>query len=516
VTFKQIARNKEVWLVVAAGFAVRLIAMSVPVVHPWDYNLFWHWARLLYNDGFAAFYASGAHTDYMPGYMYVLWLKGFVENAFSLTHGGFAHKFVFMFPGVLADLAMGVLIYVWAAETQAKRKIPLFLALAYVFNPAIILISSVWGQVDPIFVLIMALSVYFLTKKRFLAAFLLFSINIVVKQQAIIFGPIYIYFLWDFVKSRDFKLQAFAEVLRNGVICVAVIFAAALPFGTPYRDIKAVLPNADFGASLQTVTTVRLAGNRAILRNITNVEILIHPDTNEPYAVNLPRGINAISYTPLMLHDFSVEYTDGWTIMPVVRQFTETLSQRQFATVNAYNIWGAMGLNWYPLDDEPVSNYFFRPPAAPIRIIGYGFGIIGAAFAGFWLLHKQKKPDYFFAGAVVNIIFFMVSIRVQERYAIAALVMLLSAHVLKQADTVIEKKRRRKVNYGYYKYLYLYAGFSAAFFLNYAVVLYDSLNRWHHDALIRSAMIYSWFAVVPFVYLVYLIYKEVRNEKVSQ
>ena len=428
-------KSKGFWIIVIVGFVVRVLALGIPHVHPWDYPLFWHWARLLYRDGFSTFYLNEAHTDYMPGYMYVLWLKGFLDSLLDLTPAGaiyppvsFVPRFVLIFPSVVADIAAGVLLFKWAGGLdRAKENVALFLALAYVLNPAVIMVSSVWGQVDSIYALIILLAVYLLTKKRFFPAFIIYAVGIMVKQQSIVFGPIFLFFLWDFLKTNGFSGKAFLTIFRNGIICILAIVIIVLPFA------------------------------------------------------------------------FTAE---GFTFMPVARQFIDTLGQRQFATVNAYNIWGAMGLNWYPLDSPAgYGLYFFNPSVLPLRVIGYGIGIGGAAVIGFLLMVKSKVAwSYFFAGAVINIMFFMVSVRMHERYAFVAMVLLLAAYIFSGETGVVRRKEKRDV-----KLLCLYIAFSVGSFVNYAVVFYDSLNRWMHHYLIRNAMVYSWLMIVPFIFMMYLV-----------
>jgi len=449
---KALLQDKYFWLIIAAGFAVRIITIAaVPFehVHPWDYGLFWHWGRMLYNDGISAgFYLSEAHTDYMPGYMYVLWLKAAIESAFELARGGFIHRFVFALPAILADVAIGGLIYRWVSNTTELRSVKpgagqvvntaaILVSLLWMLNPAVILISTAWGQIDSILAFILLLSVYWLTKKKFLAAFLLYSVGIIVKQQAIVMGPLFLFFLVMFLLENKWSGKAFLQILRNGVICVAVLFVIILPF---------------------------------------------------------------------------TFYDGGFNIVPVAEQFMATLDQRHFATVNAYNVWGALGLNWYPtVGDIPQNTFFFTPPQMALRVLGYGLGIGGAVFVGFWLLIRNRsKQNYFFAGAMIFATFFMFSVRMHDRYAFVAMPFLLAAYVFSGENNKFGKRDIR--------YLVGYIGFSVASFLNYFVVLQHSLGvarqelSWWGADVIREATIYSWPSVLVFAWLVYLVVTVKKDE----
>ena len=84
-------------------------------------------------------------ADYPPGYLYVLWLIG----KLSTTPGYLLLKL----PSILADLGLA-----WIAGTFAARLAPRRSRNAgrcgrssprrVLFNPAVIALSAVWGQVD--------------------------------------------------------------------------------------------------------------------------------------------------------------------------------------------------------------------------------------------------------------------------------------------------------------------------------------------------------------------------------
>jgi len=561
---------------------------------------------MLYNDGIsAAFYLSETHTDYMPGYMYVLWLKAFIESTFDLTHGSFMHRFVFVLPSVLADLAAGVFIYMWAgggkneeADVPQKGKskyskkwkagtVALFLGLAYVLNPAIILISSLWGQIDSILALILLVSVYWLTKKKFLAAFFLYSIGIIVKQQAIVFGPIFLFFLWDHLRTNKFSGKAFFEIARNGAICVAALIIIVLPFGfmgsfdgfaaneRPQTLIREespgyiVMDERIYFDGLRTrhpvyITTqmtfinhefeifmpgLRLVGSEDGLVNIKTQSqtvpldfqliggagyfIQFHIDYGANNAAIRIDGmhhgslvyyfndnitlspavfdtwyVGVVDTEEIMFQNFTVfSAPTGFSLIPVAEQFMATLDQRHFATVNAYNLWGALGLNWYPtVENIPYGVFSIQPPQTLIRVSGYILGIGGAVVMGVWLLFKSKStPNYFFAGAMIFATFFMLSVRIHDRYAFVAMPFLLAAYVFSGENNKIGKRDIR--------YLWVYIAFSFASFLNYAVVLYHSvlINRgelgWWAPSVIRQSTMLSWLGVATFIYLIYLAFK---------
>ena len=80
-------------------------------------------------NGLSAFYNRGFFPDYTPGYLYVLWLVGLVGQA----TGGVGD--LIKLPPILADLAIGWLVWSMALELGASRRAALFGAALFVVNP---------------------------------------------------------------------------------------------------------------------------------------------------------------------------------------------------------------------------------------------------------------------------------------------------------------------------------------------------------------------------------------------
>ena len=112
-----------------------------------DLQLFQRWTTRLSEVGTHHFYVKGQFADYPPGYLYVLWLTGKV----SATPGYLLLKL----PAILADLGLA-----WVAGTFASRLAPSSLKEQWpvralvmagvLFNPAVIAVGAVWGQVDAV------------------------------------------------------------------------------------------------------------------------------------------------------------------------------------------------------------------------------------------------------------------------------------------------------------------------------------------------------------------------------
>ena len=144
------------------------------------------------------------------------------------------HIAFYKLPGLFCDLGIGALIYLIAKRSQKKPLIP---AILYLFNPAVIYTSSVWGQTESITIFFLVLSLYFGTKsktKDFYYSMLAFTISVLSKQTALWFLPFYL-ILW----LKPLKIQKFVV---GAIISLVTFFVFYLPFGLwPIQAISSYL-----------------------------------------------------------------------------------------------------------------------------------------------------------------------------------------------------------------------------------------------------------------------------------
>jgi dolichyl-phosphate-mannose-protein mannosyltransferase len=115
-------------------------------------------------------------------------------------------------PAILADLGVGWLIY---KLTPSKKKSHKLLASSlYLLNPAVIYISTVWGQIESIPIFFVLLSIYF-AKKKYYLSHISFVLAILSKQTALWLLPVF-FVLW-------FKKQS-PKVFLKGILLQVVIF----------------------------------------------------------------------------------------------------------------------------------------------------------------------------------------------------------------------------------------------------------------------------------------------------
>src|SRR6266540_4073716 len=217
------------------AFAIR-VALAPHFGFYGDLRLFQMWATRLDEVGPHKFYVAGQFADYPPGYLYVLWLLG----KLSAVPGYLLLKL----PAIFADLALA-----WLAGTLAARIAPASLkerwpvrtlvAASVLFNPAVIGLSAVWGQVDVVpacFVLGSLLLLFTGPRvlQREIAAFLLFAVAIAMKPQSGFVLPVMLYALYRRYlhrRPRPELIDGALSIALSGVLALSIWAVSGLAFG---------------------------------------------------------------------------------------------------------------------------------------------------------------------------------------------------------------------------------------------------------------------------------------------
>ncbi len=328
---KRDGRSAYILAAVIAAFLLRIIIAALYRGHEQDMGCFDAWSYDVFNGGINTFYASEGFHDYPPGYMYVLYVIGFIRHIIPFS-GGALYALIKL-PAIICDMLIGYIVYKIAAKKYSSAISTVFAAL-WLFNPVSILNSAVWGQVDSVYTLFAVLTLYFLTEKKLFISYFMFAVCLFIKPQALILAPVLIGGIIENVILNDFSVKKLMTHIGTGLCAIAAIFLLALPFGI---------------------------GN-------------------------------------------------------VVDQYIKTVGSYPYHTVNAFNLWGAMGKNWTGITSlsEILRNVFI---------------VCISLYSVFIVLKSKKESKYYFAGAITVIFVYMFSTRMHERYAFPAVVLMLLALV---------------------------------------------------------------------------------------
>ena len=188
------------------------------------------WSHDLLTGDWRHFYAVSG-SDYLPGYLYVLWALGHIQQACmqapALIQGWLpSTELLFKLPSMIADLATVLVIFV-AGRRWAPPPAAYLAALSYAVNPGVIYNSTVWGQVDSVPALFMVLAMVLLIESRPGLSGAALAISALCKPTALVLLPLCLLILCNRRRRRDVLLFVAA-----GLATSTLVFFPFIPYGT--------------------------------------------------------------------------------------------------------------------------------------------------------------------------------------------------------------------------------------------------------------------------------------------
>lgn len=222
------ARRRDIVILAAAAFVLRLLLSLIFVGHSTDIGCFLGWSNAMVEFSPAGFYTSGMFADYPPGYMYILWLLGGISKLLGFDAGLPWQVMLIKLPAVLADIVLALMAY-RLAEPKLGHIKALLIAGVIAFNPAVAFISGGWGQVDSLLALALVGAMYCYGKDKKILAGAVYGLAILLKPQALMLGPLFAAaYIYD-IFGKGWKKRLIETVLAV-LSAVAVILLLALPF----------------------------------------------------------------------------------------------------------------------------------------------------------------------------------------------------------------------------------------------------------------------------------------------
>ena len=235
--------NYKVFFIIIIGLIIRITFAFLPGFKI-DVNDWFAWALRLSNFDYANFYSPQYFSDYTPGYLYILSFLGFIKNLFSIPDSIF--YILLKTPAIISELLIALLVYSFLKNFVTVKKAALS-SLFIIFNPALILNSSVWGQIDSILTLLMLASVVSLSKNKLIFSSIFFALAILVKPQAVALLPLFVlYFI------KEFKFQNIFMLIIPGLM---ITFIFTYPF-FPQESLFGFIKHVSKSAALYPYTSV--------------------------------------------------------------------------------------------------------------------------------------------------------------------------------------------------------------------------------------------------------------------
>jgi len=226
-----------------AAFSLRLILVLISNYHPdilnhvdWG-NRFWQygpkrfyeasvWSVSWPNQPSGSIYLFAAITKIYQWLFAALWQLNIRFSAFPSFIFPFLeaklHIILLKIPFILADLGIGWLIYKMALKGKVGSKRANFAASLFLFNPALIYNSAIWGQTDSLINFLALLALWLIYKRNYFGGIFSFILSLYLKLSLIIWAPV---FFLVIILRRDFKKAVFPALFSFLLIVIA-----SLPF----------------------------------------------------------------------------------------------------------------------------------------------------------------------------------------------------------------------------------------------------------------------------------------------
>ena len=196
-----------------------------------DVNDYQSWALRIASVGPAHTYEPGFFLDYPPGYLYGLWVAGWIARAVGAS--GELLRVIVESPAIVGDFVLAALVFAFVRrERSSIAAIAVMLMVA--LNPALLYDTVVWGQSDSVFTFAMLLSIAALMSDQYELCFAIAAISVLIKPQGLMLLPVLS--LW---MIRYFDPRA---SIRSALAFAAVALIGIAPFqiGHPWNWIIAL------------------------------------------------------------------------------------------------------------------------------------------------------------------------------------------------------------------------------------------------------------------------------------
>ena len=422
----QLIRTRgELWYFIPAlllAFAARIVISYHVEGYAVDVGCFDAWGRIMREQGAMRFYPylkeNGYFCDYPPLYVYILGLN---SQIVSWTGADDAwRRVIFRLIPSICDVASCWLLY-----RYARRKTPeqihrvCAVLILFALNPAAILNSAGWGQIDSVLCLMLLMVALCAVEGKWQAALPIYALSVLVKPQALILGILgLLYIILTWIRQKESRKPILYGVLFSVLSMAAVIlpFGFYQPFGWLIERYRETLNSYQY-ASVNTANFYYLlGGNWDGIGNEANIAA--------PLILSLGCGIYGIC----------------WRASGRRKPYSwiESVLAMDFAFLFA--VLAVMKASWGTVGTVAMVFSF----------------IITFSFA----LRKKETRFLPFAGALLFLLLYVFGVKMHERYVFPAIFLLAAAWVV---------LRDRRI-------LYLIGLFSLTLFINEGIILDNSIR----------------------------------------
>ena len=273
-----------VFLSASVMFLIKLI-FSSRVYGTNDITYWIYFSKIIQEFGTSKIYSLVKIYNHPPLVSWILKLVRFIEIKSQLSF-----PFLFRLMPILADY-MSIFV-IWELLRKYKIKNKILICLICIINPINFLVSGFHGNIDPIFIFLTLLTIYFIENNNIILSGLIYGLSMCVKIVPIILVPVFIFYL----KERKDKI---IFVLSSSILPVVVFL--------PYLiiDFHFIIRNIFLYSSLKGIWGLghilsSIFMNESININIRNFSFLI-------FKLHIAFGLTIFFILSLILSKFLIE-----------------------------------------------------------------------------------------------------------------------------------------------------------------------------------------------------------------
>ncbi len=348
--------RKTVAVLAGAAIALRVVLSLTTQPHLGDAFAFGEWAKSLTTGPLSNFYARTG-SDHLPGDLYV---HAGLAHLFDAGVGGDFHSTAYTIAlkltACLFDVILAALLWVTLRPIAGPTPAQLA-AVAYLWSPGVLIVSSVWGQWDALSALVLVASLPLLWHRtRWPAAVPLLTWATLIKPQLVLaVGPLALALAMSIAHRRGWASVA-RRFAASGALALVTAWAICMPFAVAVAGSPA--PGSGATTLVERIDT---AAHRwpGLTLGATNVWELIFSTTWRPEDT-LVAGLPAGSVGNAMVIAIC-----GGVALVIVR----SMSRRPDLDPRLLGIWGAAtaSYGWYMWAPRVHERYLF--PAVTLLVV---------------------------------------------------------------------------------------------------------------------------------------------------
>lgn len=225
-------------LLLSVGLGLRLWLGSRYAGFMSDQNLFVQWMNALRQYGLGTVYIHDPNINYPP--LFLLFMQGYAAllHGFGITIQ--AGQLSFKSLLIVLDLVAGIAVFGWSLGKE-KAIVRWGLLCLFVLNPALIVNSSIWGQVDILNGMLMAGALLTFLASPILSG-ILFALALLTKLQAIVIAPVFGFYILKCLWQRNGK-----PLLRMTIGAMIPVLGVIIYFAS-YGGLQAMFRSAYMSA----------------------------------------------------------------------------------------------------------------------------------------------------------------------------------------------------------------------------------------------------------------------------